>query len=183
MPVKVNENGTHIYLITRQVFLNIVRLAYKKSGKVQHRVSVVGKLCEFSRVALECFTNTLLVDGLTCDHEDCNRDNNCFANLSPKGHLFQCNHKSMHRKPVAGKVLGVNQIRIKRKNLKGDYKGWRVNVGACAIDRGAGRTRPIYKYFYESVLGIEGARQAAIAFRQKHTPREHMIKVERDTRP
>jgi hypothetical protein len=65
----------------------------KYSNGVIWKCSIEGQPNDYSGVALECFTKELLVGEMTCDHQDCNRDNNCMVNLSAKGHLFQCNNK------------------------------------------------------------------------------------------
>jgi hypothetical protein len=171
LPVKVNEAGTHIYNTNRKKFLQIRRVTYKYSPDVVWKCCIAGGEEYYSRIALECFTKVLLVGEMTCDHRDCNGDNNCITNLSAKGRLFQSNHMKIHRDPVKGKVVGVN-----RQGNNSNNPGWEAYVRAIKIDRGVGRTQRIRKRWSDRKYGYEEGRKEAIAFRQKHTPRlEEMI--------
>jgi hypothetical protein len=174
LPVQVNEAGTHIYNNDSKTCIRINRVQKKYSHGLNWRFNFEEKNYEYSRVALECFTKQLLVGEMTVDHEDCNRDNNCMANLSAKGHLFQVNYKKIQRFPVEGKVVGV--VRCTGKD--GKHPGWKATVAEIMIDIGVTRTYPISHVWSDSVHGYEGGFQKAVAFRQKHTPREHMIGID-----
>lgn len=171
LPVKVNEDGTHIFDRTNHKFKPIRRYAWKTCDWVTVRVSIIGTDKIFSRVALECFIGRELLPGETCEHIDCVRDNNSESNLLPRFQLFQANARKIHKFVVDGKCTGV------RPMGDGQRKYFQVRVRLYTPDSYK-ISLTLEKYFHRSQYGsIDAAEQEAIAFRKKHTLREGMVWV------
>lgn len=167
--VAVNEDGTHLYNLKSGKFSNISLYAWTTCDWKKLVVSVDGKVVQFSRLALECFIGRELFPKETCEHIDCDRTNNRKKNLIPRYRLFQANARKMHKLVSDDKVIGV----LERQ----DGRGWSAHVRMYTLD-GRSASVEFRKYFFISQYGSsEKAKEAAIAFRQKHFLRDGMVYV------
>ena len=165
-PIEVNEHGTHVRYnrpgnILDGKFLNIRRKSWEDTEWIDHGVSVRAKEFIFSRLVLECKLGRKLLPGETCEHIDCNRDNNRMSNLLSRYQLFQANARKCHKFQVDGKVTGVYEVK--------DGRYFEANV---RIYTPGGRSASISfkKCFSVSKYGgRDKAWRAAVAFREQHT--------------
>lgn len=164
----VNEAGTHMYNTRMNRFVNINRYSYHNCNWVEHKVSIDGKQCIFARQALMSYIGRDLLEGETCEHIDCDRTNNSKSNLIPRYGLFQANARKAHKYEVDGKVTGVSRHK--------DGGGYTAQVRLYTLE-GYKVSLTLRKGFYKTQFGgeLEAAREAAEAFRKKHTLQEGMI--------
>ncbi len=163
----MNEDGTHVHNIKKNKFQTIHRHESKNSSWVDHKVSVFGKSMIFGRLSLECFIGRELRPGETCEHIDCDRNNNSESNLLPRFHLFQANAKKCHKFQDDGKTIGVSEVH--------GGKAFAATVRVYTPDA-CSASVPWTKYFWVSHYGSkEEAKQAAIAYRKKHTLHDGMV--------
>jgi len=189
-PVIVNEDGTHVYNVQSEKFMNIRLLEWTTCDWKELRVTVmsggssstatqskaaasssVTNQCFLGKLALECFMGRELLPKETCEHIDCNRTNNSKKNLIPRYRLFQANATKRHKLASTGNdVIGVIEFQDKR--------GWIASVRVYTPD---GPTASVEKrkYFFNSQYGdsSEKAKEAATAYRQKYTLRDGMVWV------
>jgi hypothetical protein len=167
IPVMVNAAGTHLRNTLHGGFKQILRYESKFSDHVEHRVSVKGKHCQFSRVAVECFTGIELGE-LTVDHFNHDRDDNSKENLSAQGILFQANNRKCQLPRDDGTHCGVTR----HDNAQVNMPHWRAHWRIITPDGITGSV-PGHKDFYDRHYGDDPneSYKHAVALREKIMPR------------
>jgi hypothetical protein len=164
-PVAVNQAGTHVYHLKKQIFLNVRLYEWKTCDWKLAKVSVDGKDTQLDRLALECFIGRELLPGETVEHIDCNRANQSEPNLLPRYRLFQANARKLHKFVVDGKVTGVTP--------QGD-QGFCARIRVYTPD-GCSASVEKRKYFSATKYGSrDEAERAAIAYRRHFDLKEGM---------